>query len=133
MSADALGDLLGASKCDAGSSVMELFGSCLRAACRRLGKPKQGLASAAGELYGCGFICSKTRTHLIELDTAFQFVRHATVENNNVFSASPCHELANGDGQARFSGRLYGNASGSETEVANTPRLDPTDGCANFA
>ena len=71
-----------------------LYGRCLRAACARLGTHQQGLASASRTLFKSGVISGARKKKLLELDVAFQVVRHSNVASVAKFDLDFCSELS---------------------------------------
>jgi hypothetical protein len=79
---------------EAGDLVSSLYGKCLRAACARLGMHQQVLAAAARSLFKHGIVSAVRKKKLIELDLAFQVVRHINVISVEEFFCDFLSELS---------------------------------------
>jgi hypothetical protein len=78
---------------DAEALLGQLCGVSLRLLCGELGAHKQGLSAAARAAFQQGFIGSRTKKKLLEVDTAHQYARHVTAEKVAEFVAELRAEL----------------------------------------
>jgi hypothetical protein len=102
---------------DAEALLGQLCAISLRLLCGELGAHKQGLSAAARAAFQQGFIGSRTKKKLLEVDTAHQYARHVTAEKVAEFVAELRAELLG----SSLSGREVGGFIVDDMKSNNPP------------